>query len=41
VIWVTGDAHPETSAPEVVSVDPSGQGFVEEIIALDDAQSIS
>lgn len=41
VIWVTGDDHPETAAPEVTSVDPSRPGFVEEIIALDDAQSIS
>lgn len=41
VIWVTSEEHPETSAPEVVAVDPSDRGFAEKIVALDDAHSIS
>ena len=41
VIWVTADSHPETRAREVVSVDPGRPGFVDTVLALDDAHSIS
>lgn len=41
VIWVTEGDHPETRAPEIAVVDPSRPGFVDEILALDEAHSIS
>jgi hypothetical protein len=41
VIWVTEGEFPETKAREVTSVDPSKPGFAEDVIALDEAHSIS
>lgn len=40
VIWVTVDEHPETKAPEVVSVDPSDPNLAERVVELDDASSL-
>lgn len=41
VIWVTGGRHPATRAPENATVDPSDPGYVDRILALDEAHSIS
>ena len=40
VIWVTEGDQPDTKAPEVAVVDPSGPGFAERVLALDDAASL-
>lgn len=41
VIWVTAGEHPATRAPETATVDPAGPGYVDRILALDEAHSIS
>jgi hypothetical protein len=42
VIWVSeDDAHPETRAREVTAVKPSDPGFANDVVALDDAHSIT
>jgi len=42
VIWVSeNDTHPETRAPEVTAVNPSDRGFANDVVALDDAHSIT
>jgi hypothetical protein len=42
VIWVNeNDRHPETRAREVTSVKPSDPRFAKDVVALDDAHSIT
>lgn len=40
VIWVTGDAHPDTGVDEVAVVDPQDPSFVTTVIELDEAASL-
>lgn len=40
VIWVGGEPQPDTSVPEVVSVDPRHPDLAERVVALDDAHSV-
>jgi hypothetical protein len=41
VIWVKAGEHPDTDAPEVVSVDPSDPRLADLVFSLDEAHSIS
>lgn len=41
VIWVKSGDHPDTDAPEVVSVDPSDPRLADLVFRLDEAHSIS
>jgi len=40
VIWISGAEHPQTSTREVVNVDPDDPNLVDEVVKLDDAQTI-